>query len=54
MQTTQRKSFTAINNIYFWTATIHNWHHLLQSDKMEKKVPKEAFLNLLHIPLKRN
>ena len=37
MQNTQRKSFTAIDNIYFWTATIHNWYPLLQND-IEKKL----------------
>lgn len=28
----QRKSFTATNKIYFWTATIHKWYPLLQDD----------------------
>ena len=27
--TTTRKSFTAPGKIYFWTATIHKWQHLL-------------------------
>ena len=27
-----RKSYTAINKIYFWTATIHKWMPLLESD----------------------
>ncbi len=35
MQIAQRKSYTAINAIYFWTATIHKWHHLLE-DNMNK------------------
>ena len=28
----QRKSHTSIGEIYFWTATIHKWLHLLESD----------------------
>src|SRR5690349_19423766 len=32
MEKLQRKSFTTINKIYFWTATIHNWNHLLKDD----------------------
>ena len=27
-----RKSYTAINKIYFWTATIHKWMPLLESN----------------------
>ena len=27
-----RKSYTSIGEIYFWTATIHKWQHLLESD----------------------
>jgi len=27
-----RKSHTSIGEIYFWTATIHKWMHLLNSD----------------------
>jgi putative transposase len=30
--TYQRKSHTSIGEIYFWTATIHKWLHLLGSD----------------------
>jgi putative transposase len=33
----QRKSFTSINKIYFWTATIHNWCRLLEND-IEKQI----------------
>ena len=29
MITEQQKSHTAINKIYFWTATIHKWIRLL-------------------------
>ena len=32
MLTKLRKSYTAINKIYFWTATIHKWMPLLESD----------------------
>ncbi|MFK7953143.1 MAG: transposase [Ekhidna sp.] len=28
----ERKSFTEIGKIYFWTATIHNWFHLLEAE----------------------
>jgi REP element-mobilizing transposase RayT len=28
----QRKSHTSIGEIYFWTATIHKWYHLLGTD----------------------
>ena len=45
MQPTQRKSFTAIGNIYFWTATIHNWYSLLQNDT-EKKLITDSLKTL--------
>ncbi|NOT91414.1 transposase [Ferruginibacter sp.] len=32
METFQRKSQTALHKIYFWTATIHNWLPLLETD----------------------
>jgi putative transposase len=32
MEIHQRKSYTAINKIYFWTATIHKWLPLLGND----------------------
>jgi putative transposase len=32
MLTELRKSYTTINKIYFWTATIHKWMPLLNSD----------------------
>ena len=32
MLTEQRKSHTALNKIYFWTATIHKWIPLLEND----------------------
>src|SRR5690242_13749370 len=28
-----RNSFTNLNEIYFWTATIKNWNHLLKDDE---------------------
>lgn len=36
MHHTQRKSFMSIGRIYFWTATIHKWQHLLQEDNKKK------------------
>ena len=38
MKTTQRKSFSAVDKIYFWTATIRNWHPLLQSNDEKKLI----------------
>ena len=35
---TKRKSHTEIGEIYFWTATIHNWHHLLEGDTNKQLV----------------
>ena len=32
----QRKSYTALSKIYFWTATIHKWYPLLEPDLMFK------------------
>ena len=32
MVTNPRKSYTSLNKIYFWTATIHKWIPLLDSD----------------------
>jgi putative transposase len=32
----KRKSFMEIGEIYFWTATINNWQHLLQPDVYKK------------------
>lgn len=28
----QRKSQTSLGKIYFWTPTIHQWHHLLENN----------------------
>ena len=42
MDTSQRKSYTAIGRIYFWTATIHKWYHLLSDNSK-----KEMVLNYL-------
>ena len=36
IETLQRKSHTALNKIYFWTATIHNWLPLLETDNNKK------------------
>ena len=32
MHKEKRKSYTAVNKIYFWTATIYKWMPLLESD----------------------
>ncbi len=42
MNTSIRKSYTAIYTIYFWTATIHNWLPLL-----EPKENKQVIINSL-------
>jgi putative transposase len=34
----QRKSHTSIGEIYFWTATIHKWLHLLSSDSNKQLI----------------
>ena len=34
----QRKSHTAIGEIYFWTATIHKWMHLMEDDLNKKLI----------------
>ncbi len=36
MNTQIRKSYTELSKIYFWTATIHNWLPLLESDTNKK------------------
>ncbi len=33
MNTQQRKSFAAIGKVYYWTATVHRWHHLFSSEE---------------------
>jgi putative transposase len=33
MKTAPRKSYTGLNKIYFWTATIHHWLHMMQPDR---------------------
>ena len=38
METHQRKSHTALRKIYFWTATIHNWLPLLNSDNNKQVI----------------
>jgi REP element-mobilizing transposase RayT len=35
---TTRKSFTALGEIYFWTATIHQWLPLLEPDENKQMV----------------
>jgi REP element-mobilizing transposase RayT len=34
----QRKSHTSIGEIYFWTATIHKWQYLLESDSNKQLI----------------
>jgi putative transposase len=34
----QRKSYTELSKIYFWTATIHKWLPLLQDDINKQKI----------------
>ncbi|MEJ7627152.1 MAG: transposase [Ferruginibacter sp.] len=35
MEAIHRKSYTGLNKIYFWTATIHKWHYLLEDDSQK-------------------
>lgn len=37
MEIDQRKSYTSLGKIYFWTATVHNWLPLLTAD-MNKQI----------------
>ena len=30
------KSYIEIGEVYFWTATINNWNHLLKEDKYKE------------------
>ena len=41
----KRKSFIEVGGIFFWTATINNWNHLLKEDKF-KQVILDSVLNL--------
>lgn len=36
--TGQRKSYMEVGEMYFWTATINNWQHLLQEDKFKEVI----------------
>jgi REP element-mobilizing transposase RayT len=38
METSQRKSHTALCKIYFWTATIHKWLPLLEGDNNKQVI----------------
>lgn len=49
MLPTQRKSFTAQNKIYFWTATIYKWHYFLEDNTV-----KEIIINSLKTLSDRN
>jgi putative transposase len=32
----KRKSYMEIGKVFFWTATINNWKHLLREDKFKE------------------
>lgn len=34
----KRKSYIEIGEVYFWTATINNWNHLLKEDKYKEVI----------------
>lgn len=34
----QRKSYTEINKVYFWTATINSWFKLMEKDAVKQIV----------------
>ena len=34
----KRKSHIEIGELYFWTATINNWNHLLKEDKFKEVI----------------
>jgi putative transposase len=34
----QRKSYTSLGKIYFWTATIHKWFHLLETNENKQLI----------------
>ena len=38
-----RKSFIAIGDIYFYTATIHNWNRLLHEDAVKRIVTDSLY-----------
>jgi len=53
MSIDRRASYTALNRIYFWTATIHNWYNLLLDDNLKqiivgslKKLSEEKKINV--------
>jgi len=57
----QRKSNTTIGKIYFWTATIHKWQHLLLADANKaiildylKKLSIERFVTIYAFVLMPN
>ena len=53
MVTDRRKSYTALNKIYFWTATIYKWIPLLDSD-CNKQIIIDSFKYLSDKELKAN
>ena len=55
MQTT-RKSYSEINKIYFFTATIHQWKYLLSDDGNKeliinylKELSEKKFIKFMHL-----
>jgi hypothetical protein len=53
MEVDQKKSFTSLGRIYFWTATVHNWLPLLLSDMNRqiiidslKKLPDDKLITV--------
>ncbi len=38
MYSSQRKSHTSLAKIYFWTATIHQWHCLFENDDFKELI----------------
>ena len=34
----KRKSYMEVGEVFFWTATINNWQHLLQEDRFKEVI----------------
>lgn len=34
----KRKSYMEIGELFFWTATINNWYHLLKEDRFKEVI----------------
>jgi putative transposase len=46
MHSNQRKSTIQLGEVYFWTATIHHWKHLLKPNKY-KQIIIDSLQNLV-------